>query len=74
VLHTGRVRIWLDLPDDVVERLHAEAQDLSGAALEALAIDAYWMNRITAHQCGAGCWAPVTIRVRRLSQASRRPA
>jgi hypothetical protein len=50
VLYTGDVRIWLDLPDDVVEQLHAEGQDLSRAALEALAIDAYRMNRITAHQ------------------------
>jgi predicted HTH domain antitoxin len=50
VLYTGHVRIWLDLPDDVVEQLHAEGQDLSRAALEALAIDAYRMNRITAHQ------------------------
>jgi hypothetical protein len=33
-----------------VEQLHAEGQDLSRAALEALAIDAYRMNRITAHQ------------------------
>jgi hypothetical protein len=50
VLYAGQVRIWLDLPDDVVEQLHAEGQDLSRAALEALAIDAYRMNRITAHQ------------------------
>lgn len=50
MLDTGHVRIWLDLPDDVVEQLHADGQDLSRAALEALAIDAYRMNRITAHQ------------------------
>jgi predicted HTH domain antitoxin len=50
VLYTRHVRIWLDLPDDVVEQLHAEGQDLSRAALESLAIDAYRMNRITAHQ------------------------
>jgi hypothetical protein len=50
VLYAGQVRIWLDLPDDVVEQLHAEGQDLSRAALEALAIDAYRMNPITAHQ------------------------
>jgi hypothetical protein len=44
------VRIWLDLPDDVVEQLAEKGQDLSRAALEALAIDAYRMNRITGYQ------------------------
>jgi hypothetical protein len=33
VPHTGHVRIWLDLPDDIVEQLHGEWQDLSRAAL-----------------------------------------
>jgi predicted HTH domain antitoxin len=40
----------LDLPDDVVEQLAEKGQDLSRAALEALAIDAYRMNRITGYQ------------------------
>ena len=44
------MRIWLDLPDDVVAQLAEEGCDLSRAALEALAIDAYRTNRITAHQ------------------------
>jgi cation transport regulator ChaB len=35
------VRIWLDLPDDIVAQLAHDGQDLSRAALEALAIDAY---------------------------------
>ena len=39
-----------DTTDDIVEQLHAERRDLSRAALEALAIDAYRMTRITAHQ------------------------
>jgi hypothetical protein len=33
-----------------VEQLHSERQDLSRAALKVLAIDAYRMTRITAHQ------------------------
>ena len=48
--YTGLVKIWLDLPDDMVERLTEKGQDLSRAALEALAIDAYRMNRITGYQ------------------------
>jgi predicted HTH domain antitoxin len=40
----------LDLPDDVVGQLAEEGRDLSRTALEALAIDAYRTNRITAHQ------------------------
>jgi len=50
VPYTGHVRIWLDLPDDVVEQLNGEGQDVSRTALEALAIDAYRTSRITAHQ------------------------
>ena len=46
------MRIWLDLPDDLVEQLAEKGQDLSRSALEALAIDAYRMNRITSHQLG----------------------
>lgn len=44
------MKISIDLPDDVVARLVDAGQDLSRAALEALAIDAYRMNRITGHQ------------------------
>lgn len=44
------MKIWLDLPDTVISRLAGENRDLSRAALEALAIDAYRMDRITAHQ------------------------
>jgi hypothetical protein len=46
------MRVWLDLPGAVVEQLTEKGQDLSRAALEALAIDAYRMDRITAHQLG----------------------
>ncbi len=46
------VRVWLDVPDAVIEQLAEKGQDLSRAALEALAIDAYRMDRITAHQLG----------------------
>jgi predicted HTH domain antitoxin len=46
------MRIWLDLPDNAVRQLADEGRDLSRAALEALAIDAYRTNRITAHQLG----------------------
>ena len=44
------MKVSLDLPDDVVRQLAEEGQDLSRAALEALAIDAYRMDRITGHQ------------------------
>ncbi|MBI3492740.1 MAG: UPF0175 family protein [Acidobacteria bacterium] len=44
------MRIWLDLPDDVVEQLTDKGQDLSRSALEALAIDAYRMHRLTSRQ------------------------
>jgi predicted HTH domain antitoxin len=46
------MKVSLDLPDHVVRQLAQEGQDLSRAALEALAIDAYRMDRITAHQLG----------------------
>jgi predicted HTH domain antitoxin len=45
------MRIWLDLPDDLVEQLAEKGQDLSRSALEALAIDAYRMGRITSQLC-----------------------
>jgi hypothetical protein len=48
VPYIATMRIWLDLPDDLVQQLGG--QDLSRAALEGLAIDAYRMNRITGHQ------------------------
>lgn len=48
--YTETVRIWLDLPDSAVGQLAEEGRDLSRVALEALAIDAYRTNRITAHQ------------------------
>ena len=48
--YTGRVRISVDLPDDLVQHLAESGQDLSRAALEALAIDAYRMDRITGRQ------------------------
>jgi predicted HTH domain antitoxin len=44
------MRIWLDLPDEAVEQLAEKGKDLSRAALEALAIDAYRMNRISGYQ------------------------
>jgi hypothetical protein len=46
------MRIWLDLLDHFVEQLAEKGQDLSKAALEALAIDAYRMNRISGYQLG----------------------
>lgn len=44
------MKIWLDLPDAAVKQLAEDGQDLSRAALEALAIDAYRMNRISGYQ------------------------
>ena len=46
------MKISLDLPDDAARQLAEEGQDLSRVALEALAIDAYRMNRITGYQLG----------------------
>jgi hypothetical protein len=48
--YTDAVRISLDIPDDLVQQLAEEGKDLSRAALEALAIDAYRMERITGFQ------------------------
>jgi predicted HTH domain antitoxin len=48
--YTDTVRISLDIPDDLVRQLAEGGKDLSRAALEALAIDAYRMNRITGFQ------------------------
>jgi len=48
--YTGTVKISLDVPDDLARQIAQGGQDLSRAALEALAIDAYRMNRITGHQ------------------------
>ena len=44
------MRIWLDLPDDLIAQLTDRGQDLSQSALEAMAIDAYRMQRLTSHQ------------------------
>lgn len=44
------VALSIELPDDLAGRLADAGQDLSRAALEALAIDAYRMNRITGHE------------------------
>jgi hypothetical protein len=46
------VKIWLDLPNAAVKQLTEDGDDLSRAALEALAIDAYRMHRISSHQLG----------------------
>ncbi len=46
------MRIWLDLPDDLIAQLTDRGQDLSRSALEAMAIDAYRMQRLTSHQLG----------------------
>lgn len=48
--YTDTVRISLDIPDDLVQQLAEEGKDLSRSALEALAIDAYRMERITGFQ------------------------
>ena len=43
------MRIWLDLPDALGDRVAAPGQDLSEAAFHALVIDAYRMGRLTEH-------------------------
>jgi Uncharacterised protein family (UPF0175) len=44
------MRIWVDLPETLAERLRASGQDPSAAALEALAIDSYRVGQLTAHE------------------------
>lgn len=44
------MKIWLDLPDAAVKQLVEDGEDLSRVALEALAIDAYRMSRISGYQ------------------------
>ena len=44
------MRIWLDLPDALGDRVAAPGQDLSEAAFHALVIDAYRMGRLTEHE------------------------
>ena len=44
------MRVSLELPDDALNQLVGEGRDASRSALEALAIDAYRMNRITGRQ------------------------
>ena len=45
--HVGRMRVWLDVPDALAAQLAGEGQNLSRAALEALAVDAYRAERLT---------------------------
>ena len=67
------MKIWLELPDAAVKQLADEGQDLSRAALEPLAIDAYRMNRITGHQPGGPKDADPSVRTSwQLSGPSRR--
>lgn len=44
------MKIFIDVPDEVASQIADAGQDLSRAALEALAVDAYRMHRITGHQ------------------------
>lgn len=48
--YTEFMRIWLDLPDALGDRVAAPGQDLSEAAFHALVIDAYRMGRLTEHE------------------------
>ena len=42
-----RMKVWLEVPDALAEQLAGEGQNLSRAALEALAVDAYRVQRLT---------------------------
>lgn len=44
------MKISFEVPDDLVQQLAGDGQDLSRVALEALGIDAYRKNRLTGHQ------------------------
>lgn len=41
------MKVWLDVPDALAEQLAGENRDVSRAALEALAADAYRARRLT---------------------------
>ena len=41
------MKVWLDVPDALAEQLAGESPNLSRAALEALAVDAYRAQRLT---------------------------
>ncbi|HKS24573.1 MAG TPA: UPF0175 family protein [Thermoanaerobaculia bacterium] len=44
------MKVSLEVPESLVERLGGSAADLSRAALEALAVEAYRQRRITRHE------------------------
>ena len=48
--YSGTMRIWVDVPDAIGDRVAAPGQDLSEAAFHALVIDAYRMGRLTEHE------------------------
>jgi hypothetical protein len=41
------MKVWLDVPDAFAEQLAGRDRDVSRAALEALAVDAYRAHRLT---------------------------
>jgi hypothetical protein len=41
------MRVWLDVPDALAEQLAGGSSDVSRAALEALALDAYRAHRLS---------------------------
>jgi hypothetical protein len=41
------MKVWLELPDALAERLAGRNRNVSRAALEALAVDAYRAHRLT---------------------------
>jgi hypothetical protein len=41
------MKVWLDVPDALAEQLAGGSRDVSRAALEALAVDAYRAHRLT---------------------------
>lgn len=43
----GRMKVWLDVPDALAEQLAGGSRDVSRAALEALAADAYRAHRLS---------------------------
>ena len=44
------MKVWLDVPDALAEQLAGASRDVSRAALEALAADAYRAHRLTGLQ------------------------
>lgn len=59
------MRIVIDLPEDIAKRLEAAWPDVSGGALEAIALEGYREGALSRdHACCLPFWPPSLIRGR----------